>query len=49
MKRKLTKEQEQKIKLASQAGLAFGGIDDEGDVNFIGTVAEWNRFNKLTK
>lgn len=45
-KRKFTPEQMAKMWLASKCGLAFGGIDDEGEINFIGTENEWRKFNK---
>lgn len=45
-KRKFTEEQMVKMKLASECGLAFGGVDDEGELNFIGTEKEWKKFEK---
>jgi len=36
------------MKLASECGLAFSGVDDEGELNFIGTEKEWKKFEKLS-
>jgi hypothetical protein len=35
-----------KMKLASECGLAFGGVNDEGEIQFIGSISEWREFDK---
>jgi hypothetical protein len=37
---------EEKIELAKECGLAYGGEQD-GEVMFIGTEKEWREFDKL--
>lgn len=44
VKRKFNKEEMAKMKLASECGLAFGGVDDEGELEFIGTDEQWKEF-----
>ena len=34
-------------KLADQAGLAYGGINDKGNQEFLGTRQQWEEFERL--
>ena len=36
------------LELAEEAGLVFSGRNFEGQPEFIGTVAQWDKFTKLT-
>jgi len=37
------------LELAEEAGLVFSGRNFEGEPKFIGSVAQWNKFTKLSK
>jgi transcription initiation factor TFIIIB Brf1 subunit/transcription initiation factor TFIIB len=35
--------------LHAEAGLIESGLDDEGNVNWLGTKKQWDKFDELTK
>lgn len=41
--------EEEDIKLHEEAGLVLDGRTDDGDYEWIGTDAQWKKFNLLTK
>lgn len=44
------REEEMKMRnLAEQAGLTISGVDEDGEIEFIGTDKEWKKFNELKK
>lgn len=45
--KKFSEEEMLKMKLADQCGLAYGGRDDEGELNFIGSKKQWKKFEDL--
>lgn len=45
--KKFSEEEMLKMKLADRCGLAYGGRDDEGELNFIGSKKQWDKFEAL--